>query len=178
MSLAILSVAVPLLLKWYAFQKHQQSVWQQRRNLIRCTQSFVLWIKEQPNIKSCVETRYARQNTSSGEWVFERKPSSECDFKIEVENTAWVIEKGDDFCFTRQGEQTRDVSKSPKKTECLTVRFYAFGKTHCLHTCFVPVTTVNDKYESRDPADDGVERFMLTPEEKPRSEKTGNTQDL
>ena len=94
------------------------------------------------------------------------------DFKITVENNAWTTEKTARFRITPQGVTEENIAEPPpKKPEFLTVRFYAYEKTHILHTCFVPVTA--KQLQAEELSSEPVERFLLTP----KAEKSSNTED-
>lgn len=160
--LTALSVAVSFCVKWYVSQKHQQSVLRQKQRLVPCAEAFSLFIKEQTNTQSCVGTWYVVQNASKTEkFDFVRQPPCTYDFRITVENNAWAVEKTARFYITPQGVREECIPNLPEKTEFLIVRFYAEGKTHCLHTCFVPVTA--KKFKAEELTVEPVEHFILTP---------------
>lgn len=171
--LTALSVAVSVGIKWYVSQKHQYSILRLKWRLVPCADAFALHIREQPHNKSCVGTWYAVRNASKAEkFDFVRQQPCKYDFKITVENNAWAPEKTARFCITPQGITEENIAEStPEKPEFLIVRFYAEGKTHCLHTCFIPVTAKKFKAEKLVP--DPVERFMLTP----KTEKSSKIED-
>ena len=151
--LTALSVVVSVCMKWYVSQNHQRSVLRQKWRLVPCAEAFSIFVKEQPNVKSCVGTWYAVRNASKAEkfdFVCQRPASY--DFRITVENNAWAVEKTARFCITPQGVTEDNIAEStPKKPEFLIVRFYAYEKTHCLHTCFIPVTAKKFKAEELTP---------------------------
>lgn len=175
MSLTVLSVAVSFCVKWYVSQNHQRSVLRQNQRLVPCTEAFSLFVKEQPSIKSCVGTWYAVRNVSKAEkFDFVRQLPCKYDFKITVENNAWAPEKGHAFVLPH-GITEENIAEPPSnKPEFLIVRFYAEGKTHILHTCFVPVTAKQFKAEECVP--EPVERFMLTPKTE-KSSKNGDRRE-
>lgn len=138
-----------------------------------CTEAFSLWMKEQPNSISCVGTWYAVRNASKAEkFDFVRQPPNKYDFKITVENNAWAPGKTARFCITPQGVQEAYVPKVSEKPEFLIVRFYAYEKTHCMHTYFVSVTSKQFKAEALTP--EPVERFLLTPKAGKSSKTEAN----
>ena len=171
--LTALSVAVSVWMKWYISQKHQQSILRQKQRLVPCTEAFSLWMQEQPNIQSCVGTWYAVRNASkTGKFDFTRQQPCKYDFKITVENNAWTTEKTARSRITSQGVTEDNIAESrQKKPEFSIVRFYAYEKTHILHTCFVPVTA--KQLQAEELSSEPVERFLLTP----KAEKSSNTED-
>jgi hypothetical protein len=135
----------------------------------------VLFLKEQPNTKSCVGTWYAVRNVSDGVFNFVRKSPGTYDFRVEVENAAWTMGETTRFGITPQGVPDEHVTEPPpKKPEFLTVRFYAYEKTHILHTCFVPVTA--KQFQAEECVPEPVERFMLTPKTE-KSSKNGDRRE-
>ena len=89
-----------------------------------------------------------------------------------MENNVWTTEKTERFCITPQGITEENIAEpSPKRIEFLIVRFYAEGKTHILHTCFMPVTA--KKFKAEEWVPEPVERFLLTP----KTEKSSKTED-
>ena len=138
-----------------------------------CTEAFSLFIKEQTDTQSCVGTWYAVRNASkTGKFDFVRQRPASYDFKITVGNNAWAPEKTARFCIRSQGVTEENIAEStPEKPEFLIIRFYAEGKTHCLHTCFVPVTA--KKFKAEELNVERVERFLLTP----KTEKSSNIED-
>lgn len=132
----------------------------------------MLFLKEQPNTKSCVGTWYAVRNVSDGVFNFVCQSSGMYDFRVEVENAAWTMGETTRFCITSQGVTEANIVESfSQKPEFLIVRFYAEEKMHILHTCFVPVTAKQFKAEECVP--ESVERFMSTP----KAEKSSNIED-
>ena len=171
--LTALSVAVSVCMKWYVSQSHQYSMLRQKWRLVPCADAFALHIREQPHNKACVGTWYAVRNASKAEkFDFVRQRPASYDFRITVGNNAWAPEKTARFCIRSQGVTEENIAEStPEKPEFLIVRFYAEGKTHCLHTCFVPVTA--KKFKAEEWVSEPIERFMLTP----KTEKSSNFKD-
>ncbi len=144
----------------------------QRQRLVPCAEACVLFLKEQPNTKSCVGTWYAVRNVSDGVFNFVRKSPGTYDFRVEVENAAWTMGETTRFGITPQGVPDEHVTEpAQKKPEFLIVRFYAYEKTHILYTYFVPVTA--KQFKAEELTLDPVERFMLTP----KAEKSSNIED-
>ena len=103
---------------------------------------------------------------------FVRQQLASYDFKITVENNTWAPEKTARFCITPQDVAEENIAEPPShKPEFLIVRFYAEGKTHILHTCFVPVTA--KKFKAEEWVSKPVECFLLTP----KTEKSSKTED-
>ena len=134
----------------------------QRQRLVPCAEACVLFLKEQPNTKSCVGTWYAVRNVSDGVFNFVRKSPGTYDFRVEVENAAWTMGETTRFGITPQGVPDEHVTEpAQKKTEFLIVRFYAYEKTHILYTYFVPIMA--KQFKAEEWVSEPVERFMLTP---------------
>ena len=133
----------------------------------------MLFLKEQPNTKSCVGTWYAVRNVSDGVFNFVRKSPGAYDFRVEVENAAWTMGETTRFGIAPQGVPDKHVTEpAQKKPEFLIVRFYAYEKTHILYTYFVHVMAKQFKAEALTP--EPVERFLLTPKAGKSSKTEAN----
>ena len=172
LSLTVLSVAVSFCVKWYVSQNHQRSILRQKQRLVPCADAFSLFIKEQTNTQSCVGTWYAVRNVSDGVFNFVRKSPGMYDFRVEVEDAAWIMGKTTRFGITPQEVSDEHITEpARKKHEFLIVRFYAYEKTHILYTYFVPAMA--KQFKAEELTLEPVERFMLTP----KSDKSSKNED-